>query len=39
MALTDRIPYQALIDRPRLELPNGARLAVWVILNGGSSRL
>jgi allantoinase len=33
MALTDRVPYQALIDRPRLVLPNQARLAVWVILN------
>jgi allantoinase len=33
MALTDRIPYQALIDRPKLTLPNGKRMAVWVILN------
>ncbi len=33
MALTDRIPYQALIDRPRLHLPDGKRIAVWVILN------
>src|SRR5258707_3442494 len=33
MALSDRIPYQALIDRPKLTLPNGKRLAVWVILN------
>ncbi len=33
MALTDRIPYQAIIDRPRLKLPDGKRLAVWVILN------
>ncbi|MGY0572011.1 polysaccharide deacetylase family protein [Bradyrhizobium sp. RDM12] len=33
MALSDRIPYQALIDRPKLQLPNGKRLAVWVILN------
>jgi peptidoglycan/xylan/chitin deacetylase (PgdA/CDA1 family) len=33
MALTDRIPYQALVDRPALRLPNGARLAVWFILN------
>jgi allantoinase len=32
-ALTDRIPYQALADRPKLRLPNGARLAVWVIVN------
>ncbi len=33
MALTDRIPYQALIDRPKLVLPGGKKLAVWVILN------
>ncbi|MDE2361215.1 MAG: polysaccharide deacetylase family protein [Hyphomicrobiales bacterium] len=33
MALSDRIPYQAIVDRPRLELPGGARLAVWVIVN------
>lgn len=33
MALTDRIPYQALIDRPKLNLPDGKRVAVWVIVN------
>ncbi|MFN3147450.1 MAG: polysaccharide deacetylase family protein [Paracoccaceae bacterium] len=33
MALSDRVPYQALVDRPRLHLPGGARIAVWVILN------
>lgn len=33
MALSDRIPYQAIIDRPRLHLPDDKRLAVWVILN------
>ncbi|MDG1407506.1 MAG: polysaccharide deacetylase family protein, partial [Octadecabacter sp.] len=33
MRLTDRLPYQAIVDRPRLKLPNGKRLAVWVILN------
>ncbi|MBL4629426.1 MAG: polysaccharide deacetylase family protein, partial [Roseicyclus sp.] len=33
MALSDRIPYQAIIDRPKLHLPNGKRVAVWVILN------
>jgi allantoinase len=33
MALSDRIPYQALIDRPKLVLPGGKKLAVWVILN------
>jgi peptidoglycan/xylan/chitin deacetylase (PgdA/CDA1 family) len=33
LALTDRIPYQAIVDRPKLVLPDGKRLAVWVILN------
>lgn len=33
MRLSDRIPYQASVDRPRLQLPNGAKLAVWVIVN------
>lgn len=33
MALTDRIPYQAIVDRPRLHLPDGKRIAVWVIVN------
>ncbi len=33
MALTDRIPYQAQIDRPKLKLPGGKKVAVWVILN------
>ncbi len=33
MALSDRIPYQAIVDRPRLQLPGGKRLAVWVIVN------
>nr|WP_246799327.1 hypothetical protein [Bradyrhizobium sp. CCBAU 51753] len=33
MALSDRIPYQALVDRPKLTLPGGKKLAVWVILN------
>ena len=33
MALSDRIPYQAQVDRPRLRLPDGKKLAVWVILN------
>lgn len=32
--LSDRIPYQAIIDRPKLTLPDGERIAVWVILNG-----
>ena len=33
MAFTDRIPYQAQIDRPKLTLPGAKKLAVWVILN------
>ena len=33
MSLSDRIPYQAQIDRPKLVLPGGKKLAVWVILN------
>jgi len=32
-ALTDRIPYQAIVDRPKLTLPNHKQLAVWVIVN------
>ena len=31
--LSDRIDYVAQPDRPRLVLPGGARLAVWVIVN------
>jgi len=33
VALSDRIPYQAQIDRPKLTLPDGKKLAVRVILN------
>ena len=33
MALSDRIAYQAQIDRPALSLPDGKKLVVWVILN------
>jgi allantoinase len=29
----DRIPYSAIVDRPTLSLPIGARLAVWTIVN------
>lgn len=28
-----RLPYQAIVDRPKLALPGGARVAVWVIVN------
>lgn len=31
--LTDRIPYQAIVDRPKLQLPDNKRVAVWVIVN------
>lgn len=29
----DRIPYSAIVDRPPLALPQGARVAVWTIVN------
>ena len=29
----DRVPYSAIVDRPPLRLPGGARLAVWTIVN------
>src|SRR5262249_32259449 len=29
----DRFPYSAIVDRPSLRWPNGARVAVWVIPN------
>ena len=32
MALSDKIPYKPL-DRPKLKLPNGKRMAVWVCVN------
>ena len=28
-----RLPYTAIVDRPKLALPGGARVAVWVIVN------
>src|ERR1035438_2760739 len=34
MALSDRIPYLAQVDRPKLRLPSGKKLAVWVIRKG-----
>ena len=39
MALSDRIPYQAIVDRPRLHLPDGAQIGVWVILNAEEWRI
>ncbi len=29
----DRIPYSAIVDRPQLTLPGGARMVVWTIIN------
>ena len=29
----ERLEYSAIIDRPKLELPNGARMVVWTIVN------
>ena len=29
----DRIPYSAIVDRPPLPLPGGARMVVWTIVN------
>ena len=33
MLPTERLDYSAIAERPRLALPGGARLAVWVIVN------
>ncbi|KAA0969575.1 polysaccharide deacetylase family protein [Aureimonas fodinaquatilis] len=33
MRMSERVPYQAFVDRPKLQLPNGARVAVWFIVN------
>ena len=33
MLLIERIVYSPIPDRPSLKLPNGARIAVWVIVN------
>ena len=29
----DRVPYSAIIDRPPLALPGGARMVIWTIVN------
>jgi peptidoglycan/xylan/chitin deacetylase (PgdA/CDA1 family) len=29
----ERVPYSAIVDRPPLRLPGGARLALWTIVN------
>jgi allantoinase len=33
MLPTERLAYSAITERPRLALPDGARVAVWVIVN------
>jgi len=33
MLPNERVPYSAIKDRPRLVLPDGGRLIVWVIVN------
>jgi allantoinase len=33
MLPTDRISYSAITERPPLQLPDGARMVVWVIVN------
>ena len=29
----ERVPYSAIVDRPRLVLPGGGRIVVWTIVN------
>jgi peptidoglycan/xylan/chitin deacetylase (PgdA/CDA1 family) len=29
----ERVPYSAIVDRPALKLPGGARVAVWTVVN------
>src|SRR5919109_2715255 len=29
----ERVPYSAIVDRPQLKLPGGARVVVWTIVN------
>ena len=33
MLPSERLDYSPIVRRPKLELPGGARLAVWVIVN------
>jgi peptidoglycan/xylan/chitin deacetylase (PgdA/CDA1 family) len=33
LTLRERAPYSAIIDRPKLSLPDGLRLVVWLIVN------
>src|SRR3546814_20868627 len=32
-SLRDRVSYQSITNRPALRLPNGAKVAVWTIVN------
>ena len=29
----DLVPFSAIVDRPKLKLPGGARMIVWTIVN------
>ncbi len=33
MTPRERIAYSAIVDRPALDLPDGVRMPVWVIVN------
>jgi allantoinase len=33
MSLRERIPYSAIVDRPALRPPDGARMILWLIVN------
>ena len=33
MLPSERLDYSAIAERPKLALPQGARLAVWLIVN------
>ena len=33
MTPRERLPYSAIVDRPPLKLPDGARVAVWTVVN------
>lgn len=33
MRMSDRAPFEAFPDRPKMRLPDGARVAVWFIVN------
>ncbi len=33
MDIEERLPYSAIVDRPKLTWPNGARVALWIVPN------